>query len=161
MMNKQDIYDLLNENKIEYKAANHPAAFTVEDIESFNLDNPENGAKNLFLRDDKKRNYYLLVVKDDKTISIKEFQEKAGTRRLSFASEDDLMKYMNLIKGAVTPFGVLNDKENIVKIYIDKYFENNYIWVHPNDNTASVYLKTEDLVSIIKKHGNSVQYIDI
>lgn len=160
-MNKQEIYNFLNDKKIKYKAIEHEPAFTVEDIVSFNLENPENGAKNLFLRDDKKKNYYLLVAKDDKTISIKEFQEEAKTRRLSFASEEDLMKIMKLIKGAVTPFGVLNDEEKKVQVYIDDYFKDNYIWVHPNDNTASVYLKAEDLVSVIREHGNYVQYIEL
>ena len=160
-MNKQEIYDYLKEKNIEYKAVEHPAAFTIEDIESFNLPEPELGAKNLFLRDDKKRNYYLLSVKDDKTISIKEFQEKAGTRRLSFASEEDLMKMMKLIRGAVTPLGILNDDEKQVKVYIDYYFKDKRICIHPNDNTASVYLKTDDLVQIIQEHGNTVEFIEI
>lgn len=160
-MNKQDIYNFLSEKNIEYKSVEHPAAYTVEDIVSFNLPNPEDGAKNLFLRDDKKRNYYLLVAKDDRQINIKEFQQKAGTKHLSFASENDLMDKMGLIRGAVTPFGVLNDNDAMIQVYIDDYFVNRHMWIHPNDNTASVYIKAEDLVNIIKEHGNSVEYIKL
>ena len=151
-MNKQDIYNFLSEKNIEYKSVEHPAAYTVEDIVSFNLPNPEDGAKNLFLCDDKKRNYYLLVAKDDRQINIKE---------LSFASENDLMDKMGLICGAVTPFGILNDDEAMVQVYIDDYFVNRHMWIHPNDNTASVYIKADDLVNIIKEHGNSVEYIKL
>ena len=56
---------------------------------------------------------------------------------------------------------ILNDENCIVKVVIDKIFENTNIAVHPNSNTASVWLKTTDLVSIIKEHGNLVEFMDI
>lgn len=64
-------------------------------------------------------------------------------------------------KGAVTPFGILNDEERIVKVYFDSFFQNREIWVHPNDNTASVYIRTKDLFQMIRSHGNEAGYIDI
>ena len=33
--------------------------------------------------------------------------------------------------------------------------------MHPNDNTASVYLKTADLMQIIKEHGNSLEVLSL
>lgn len=160
-MKKQDIYDYLDKNSISYTTVEHPPAFTVDDILSFHLPNPELGAKNLFLRDDKKQNYYLLTVKEDKEFSIKDFQTKADTRRLSFASEEDLMRIMNLTRGSVSPFGVLNDKDLIVKVYLDSYFNGKKICIHPNENTASLYIESEDLIRIIRQHGNSVEFIEI
>lgn len=70
---------------------------------------------------------------------------------------------MNLIPGAVTPLGLLNDKEKKVQFFIDKDFMNNehLVGVHPNDNTATVWLKVEDLIDIIKEHGNQVSIIEI
>jgi len=67
--------------------------------------------KNLFVHDDKKRAYYLITVKGDKRADLKEFRKNNNTRPLSFASENDLMEVMQLIPGAVTPFGILNDTE--------------------------------------------------
>lgn len=160
-MNKQEIYGYLDKNNIFYTTVEHPPAFTVEDILSFHLPNPELGAKNLFLRDDKKRNYYLLTVKEDKEINIKDFQTKAGTRRLSFASENDLMQIMGLTRGSVSPFGILNDENRIVKVYLDTYFKDKKICIHPNDNTASLYIESKDLLQIIRQHGNSVEFIEI
>ena len=157
---KDDIYDLLRKKGIRFMAVDHPPAYTVEDIISFDLPRPEVGAKNLFLRDDKKRSYYLLTVRDDLTVSIKEFQSKAGTRRLSFASEQDLMHYLGLIPGAVTPFGILNDESRSVIVYIDKSFAGQEISVHPNDNTATVYLSADEMVTLIREHGNPVEYFD-
>lgn len=160
-MNKQEIYGYLDNNNIFYTTVEHPPAFTVEDILSFHLPNPELGAKNLFLRDDKKRNYYLLTVKENKEINIKDFQTKTGTRRLSFASENDLMQIMGLTRGSVSPFGILNDENRIVKVYLDTYFKDKKICIHPNDNTASLYIESKDLLQIIRQHGNSVEFIEI
>ena len=69
------------------------------------------------------------------------------------------MKIMKLIPGAVTPFGILNDKDNIVKFYLDKEFleEPKFLGVHPNDNTATIWIKTDDLINIIKDNGNEVK----
>lgn len=70
---------------------------------------------------------------------------------------------MGVIPGAVTPFGLLNDKELKVKFFIDKEFAKtgHLIAIHPNDNTATVYLKAEDLIDIIKEHGNQVDVITL
>lgn len=70
---------------------------------------------------------------------------------------------MNLIPGSVTPFGLLNDKDLKVIFYLDKDFfkENGIIGVHPNDNTATVWLKAEDLIKIIQEHGNMVNIIEL
>ena len=162
-MNKQDIYNYLKEKNIWHEITEHEAVYNMEELSKVNIPYPEADAKNLFVRDDKKSNYYLITVKGDKRVDLKEFKEKNNTRRLSFASSDDLMNIMKLIPGAVTPFGLLNDENNIVKFYLDKtFFENDHIiGVHPNDNTATVWLKTEDLVEIIKEHGNEVNVVEI
>lgn len=160
-MYKEEIINYLDKNNIEYDIFNHPPAYTVEDILSFNLPNKELGAKNLFLRDDKKKNYYLVVVQEEKPFNVKNFQEKANTRRLSFASDNDLNKYLKVTSGAVSPFGILNDDEKMVKVYIDNYFKDKSIWIHPNDNTASILIDINDLIKIIEEHGNFVEFIEI
>ena len=112
-MFKDEIINYLDSSNIKYDIFNHPPAYTVEDILSFNLPNKELGAKNLFLRDDKKKNYYLVVVQEEKPFNVKNFQEKANTRRLSFASDNDLNKYLKVTSGAVSPLGILNDEDKV------------------------------------------------
>ena len=160
-MNKHALYAYLHEQKINYIAIEHSPLFTVEEVEQLCLPNPEAGAKNLFLRDDKKRNYYLLTVRDALPVDLKHFQALIGSRRLSFASEEDLTSFLKLKKGAVTPFGILNDETPTVQVYIDAYFENKEISVHPNENNATVYLAANDLVELLKVHGNRVEYIEL
>lgn len=162
-MNKQEIYDYLKEKNIWYEITEHKAVYRMEELSQIDIPYPEVDGKNLFVRDDKKRNYYLITVKGNKKVNLKKFREKNHTRALSFASENDLMNIMNLIPGAVTPFGLLNDKELKVQFYIDKDFINgsHLIGIHPNDNTATVWLKVEDLMDIIKEHGNKVNVVEI
>jgi len=160
-MNKQEVYDYLTEHGVSYEVTEHKAVFNMEELDAVELPYPEFDAKNLFVRDDKKRNYYLITVKGDKRVDLKEFRKKYGLRNLSFASADDLSAIMGLIPGAVSPLGLLNDSELKVIFYLDAEFSGNIIGIHPNDNTATVWLKSEDLVRLIKEHGNEVNIAEI
>lgn len=162
-MNKQDIYRFLEEKNIWHEITEHEAVYNMEELNSVDLPYPDADGKNLFIRDDKKANYYLITVKGDKRVDLKEFRRTYGTRNLSFASADDLMNIMQLIPGAVSPLGILNDVEKKVHFYIDKDFmtDKHLIGIHPNDNTATVWLKVEDLIDIIKEHGNEVNIVEV
>ena len=155
-MNRQEILELLKEKDIPYEITEHEAIFNMEESDQVEMPYPDAEVKNLFLRDDKKRNWYLVTVRGDRKLDLKWFQSEFGTRRLSFASDADLMKNLHLIPGSVTPFGLLNDEICSVQFFIDGTFENQMIGIHPNDNTASVWMNADDLVSIIKEHGNPV-----
>ena len=160
-MDKQAIYDFIKNKNIWCEITEHKAVFNMEELSEIEVPYPEYDAKNLFIRDDKKRNYYLITVRGNKRVNLKEFRN--GTRPLSFASEQDLMDIMNLIPGSVSPFGLLNDKELKVKFYLDKDFLNDkkIIGIHPNDNTATVWLKVEDLVEIVKENGSKVGFVEL
>lgn len=162
-MNKREIYQYLERQHIQYEVTEHKAVYNMAEMSEVQLPYPDADAKNLFIRDDKRQNYYLITLKGNKRFDIKSFRKNQNTRPLSFATEEELKKYLGLIPGAVTPLGILNDIENKVQVYIDKEFLENsgLIGVHPNDNTATVWLKTEELINIIKKHGNTVNVISI
>ena len=162
-MNKQEIYDFLKAQGIKYEAVEHKAVFNMAEMTEVTLPYPEADAKNLFVRDDKKRNYYLITVRGTKRVDLNEFRQKYGTRRLSFASDADLLAYLGLTPGSVTPLGLLNDAECKVQFFIDEKFlhPDALIGVHPNDNTASIFLKAADLLNIIAAHGNKIQPVHI
>lgn len=162
-MNKQDIYGFIKNRNIWYEITEHKAVFTMNELSDVNLPYPESDAKNLFIRDDKKNNYYLITVKGNKKVDLKEFRHKNNTRPLSFAKEQELMDIMQLTPGSVTPLGLLNDKDLKVTFYLDRNFlgDKEIIGVHPNDNTATLWLKVNDLINIIREHGNSVNIIEI
>lgn len=157
-MNRQQIYDYLQENSIWHEITEHKAVYNMAELAEVPCPYPEADAKNLFVRDDKKQNYYLITVKGEKRVNLKAFRKAQGTRNLSFASAEDLMERLGLIPGAVTPLGVLNDETRSVKVFLDQDFlqEPGLVGVHPNENTATVWLKAEDLIRIIREHGNEV-----
>ena len=159
-MNKKDIIQMLDERKIPYKLAEHEAIYTMAESIALNLPDGDAVAKNLFIRDDKKRQYLLLTVKEGKRLDLKTVQTRLGTRRLSFASEEDLQRILGLVRGSVTPLGALNDEERRVEFFIDADFRDNIIGVHPNTNTATVWMQANDLYQIIKQHGNKVEWMD-
>lgn len=155
-MNKSEVIEFLDKSGVKYEITEHAPVFTIEEMLAANLPYPEAVAKNLFVRDDKKRNYYLITVKEERVINLKEFQAQFGTRKLSFASENDLMDILKLIKGSVTPFGLLNDEERKVKFFIDKNYAGQIMGIHPNENTATLWIGYEDVIRIVKEHGNEV-----
>ena len=161
MYGKKEIIDYLNENKIEYEIAEHPAVYTVEEADALNLPHPEAGTKNLFLRDDKKRRYYLVVARENVSINLKELRAKLETRPLTFASEKDLAAILGLIPGAVTPLGVLNDEERRVEVVLDAALSGKLIAMHPNENTATIWLQEEELTKIIREHGNEMIFVKL
>lgn len=160
-MNKEETYAFLKENNIEFEAVEHKAVFNMEELGDVELPHPEWEAKNLFVRDDKKRNYYLITVKGAKRVDLKDFRKKHGLRPLTFASADDLLGIMKLTPGSVTPLGLLNDSECKVKLYLDAEFEDGMMGVHPNDNTATVYMKADDVLRLIREHGNEAEMAEI
>ena len=162
-MNKQDIYTYLQNKGYWHEITEHPAVYNMAEVAELEMPYPESDAKNLFVRDDKRRNYYLITVMAHKKVNLKDFKKNYGTRSLTFSSPEELMDIMGLIPGAVTPLGVLNDTEHKVKVYLDKDFLNDpkRIGVHPNDNTATVWLHTEDLMEIIQSHGTELECVEL
>ena len=160
-MNKQEVLSLLDERGVSYELTEHKAVYNMAELAEVVLPYPEADAKNLFVRDDKKRGYYLITVRGDKRVDLKAFRQQNGTRPLSFASAEDLMARLGLIPGAVSPFGLLNDAERSVIFCLDREFldASGRIGVHPNDNTATVWLAAADLLSLIQEHGNPIRLI--
>ena len=155
-MDQQEILALLDQKQISYVIYKHVPLYTMEDLFKANLPDTFLVPKNLFIRDDKKRNYYLITAMEDKVIDLKEFRKQFSTRPLSFASSEDLMKYLKLLKGSVTPFGLLNNEQVNVHFFLDQRFLETKIGIHPNINTATLFLNTKDLIALIEEHGNPI-----
>lgn len=160
-MNKQETYQYLKDHNIPFEITEHWAVYNMEELDSIDLPYPEGDAKNLFVRDDKKKNYYLITVKGDKRVNLKDFRKAHGLRPLSFASPEDLKKYMDLTPGAVTPLGLLNVEGAPITMYLDAEFKDSIIGIHPNENTATVWLQGDDLVELLRENGCEVEIVEI
>lgn len=161
-MDKAAVYDFLNDQEIEYEVTDHKAVYDMAELAEIDLPYPEADAKNLFIRDDKKRQYYLISVQGDKRVDLKAFRDQFNTRRLSFGSDKDLLALMGLTPGAVSPLGLLNDHDLKIAYYLDRQLvaDDHLIGLHPNENTAMIWLKGQDLVDLIEANGHSVTVAD-
>lgn len=119
-MTKQQIYDFLKSGGLDFEVTEHEAVFSMDELTDTPLPYPDRDAKNLFVRDDKRKNYYLITVRGDKRVDLKQFKKTYGTKTLSFASPDELMSFLKLTPGSVTPLGILSDEQSLVKVFLDK-----------------------------------------
>lgn len=162
MDEREKVLRSLDEQGIAYEEERHPAVYTISDMEALGICGRGEVARNLFLRDASGKRYFLVVAQKDKTTDLQAVRSQIGCSRLSFASEERLDRCMKLTKGAVSPLGILNDAECAVEVFIDRDLtEATRLGVHPNDNTATVWLSFADLKKIIELHGNAVHVIDL
>ena len=160
-MNKQELTTLLTEHSIPFEIYEHRPITSVEESKQLGLPHEGAGTKNFFLRDKKKRNYFIITTKEDKPVDLKQVREILGTTALSFASAEDLDSMLGVVTGAVGPFGALNDKDHKVKVYIDAEYREGLMDAHPNDNAATMFLKADDVIELLREHGSFADYIDL
>ncbi len=161
-VSKEQVYAVLEEKGFEYRVEEHPAVFTMEDMERELKDGAKDVVKNAFLRDAKKKHWYLVLMQEGKSLDMAKLQSTIRSTRLSFASAEYLMERLGVAPGAVSPLAILNDTDHIVEVLVDEALaKKDIVGVHPCDNTATVFMKTKDLEQLIKDNGNSVKTIKI
>lgn len=162
-MSKEEIvYKILNELEINYTRFEHKPVYTVEEVNELDLNIPGMGLKNLFLRNKKGNQHYLVIIEENKRVDLKELSTKIGANALSFASPQRLEKYLDLTPGAVTPFGLINDQDKNVKVILDKSIKSaNKVGFHPNVNTATIVINYIDFQKYLDWTGNELLYIEI
>lgn len=159
---REIVLKFLDAMGIEYQLIHHPAVFTVEEMNKLSLGEYGYGCVNLFLRDDKGKRHFLVVMLSDKKADLKSLREQLVCSRLGFASEERLYRYLKLHKGEVTPLGIINDRDASVEMALDKdLIGKRKLGFHPNDNTATVWISFDDLVKIIEQNGNIIHFVDV
>ena len=156
--------DKLKELNIDFKVIEHDAVYTIEEMDNLGKDFFEGAkiCKNLFVRDQKGKKHFLIVMEEEKRANLSEIAEKIGSTKLSFASEERLMKYLKLTPGSVSPLAVINDESSEVEVVLDEDLKKeNVLGVHPNINTATVLLKPSDLEKYILSCNNKLKYISM
>ncbi len=160
----EKVYKYLENLNIVYKVYEHLPIFTVEEGNIYWANIDATHCKNLFFRDKKGKQHYLVVLRSDKDLDIKELNKflPGENERLSFGSPERLMKYLQLTPGSVSPFGLINDIENHVILFIDSDLKNTEkLSFHPNINTRSVVISHFDFQKYLKNIGNKYEYIKI
>ena len=143
------IYDLLKELNIKYDEVEHQAIYTVEEGKEIDRNIEGVSCKNLFLKDHK-NNFYLVVLERDKEIKLNDLRKFLHVSNLHFADEEYLHDLLGVIKGSVTPLGIINDKDNKVTIVLDDYLVDKKLLFHPLVNTKTINIEYKDLIRIIE-----------
>ena len=162
MTQQEKVYEALDKLKIEYKVIHHEQVHTIEEMDALGIFTDGEVCKNLFLRNANGKTHYVVSMLKDKHPDIqKDIRTQLGCSRLSFGSDERLMKHMGLTPGAVSPFGILNDDDADVVVVLDSELKtvDGYIGFHPNDNTATVWMSFKDLKKLIEGLGNPISYI--
>ena len=157
------VYDLLDSLSISYDRVDHQAMMTIAQCEEVDKSLGISICKNLFLCNQQKTKFYLLMMPGMKKFVTKEVCKLIPSPRLSFANETYMEELLNITPGSVSVMGLMNYKENRVKLLIDREVaEAEYLGCHPCINTSSLKMKTTDVLErFLPAVGHEYQILDI
>ena len=151
---QERVFDFLQQQQIEYSFYTHPEAPTIEIARQYWHNDGSKHCKNL--------RHYLVVFDSEQSLAIHDLEQRLKQGKLSFASEQRMDRYLGLKPGSVSPFGLINDAENHVHLFLDKNLLNYpSLSFHPNDNRATVVISQEMFAKYLAAVGNSYEYIEL
>tara|TARA_A100000164_G_C21770701_1_gene706163 strand:+ start:481 stop:981 length:501 start_codon:yes stop_codon:yes gene_type:complete len=161
MIFKDDLIRILNDHGFEFFIKEHAPLFTVEDSKELRGQIEGAHSKNLFLKD-AKANFFLISIEESASIDLKKTMQQIQSKKLSFAKPEYLQDILGIEPGSVSPFALLNDTKKQVKFYLDRSFlDSETVNFHPLINTATVNISPQNLIELIEKYHNPVNYIDL
>ena len=162
MNGQQVVYDFLDANGISYEYISHPQAPTIEIAKQYISGDDVVLCKNLFFRNHKGNKHYLVIMNSNYQMDIHDIEKRLHQGKLSFASPERMMKYLGVTPGSVSLFTLLNDVNHEVILFVDESLKNcGKVSFHPNDNTASLIILSQDMLKFIDLMDNTVEYLQL
>ena len=162
MIGDEKIYKTLKNLNIEFEYFEHEPIPTIELAKIHKKNINATHCKNIFLRNHKGNKHYLVIVEQNYNVNIRKLELMLKQGKLSFASDKRLTKYLNVKQGAVSPLGLIYDTERNTHVFIDiKLKLADKLSFHPNIDTASLVIKTTDLLTYLNYTGNSFEFIEL
>ena len=160
---EERVYDLLERLDVPFERVDHDAVGTIEGCAEIEKLLDIEICKNLFLRNSKGDQYYLLMLPGGKHLVTKDLAKKIGSTRLSFGTPEKMEEYLDITPGSVSVLGLRNDHENNIQLLVDNDIKKwEYFGCHPCINTSSLKIKTADLFSkILPAVGHEPVFVDI
>lgn len=154
------VFEYLDRHGIAYTWYGHPEAPTIEIARRYWHRDGSKHCKNLFFRNHKGNRHYLVVFDCEQSLAIHDLEHRLRQGKLSFASEQRMEKWLGLRPGSVSPFGLINDPEHHVHLFLDENLRScPSLSFHPNDNTATVVISQEMFQRYLQSVGNTWEYI--
>ena len=159
---REDLTRFLASLDISASTMDHPPVFTVQEARALRGTIAGAHSKNLFLKD-KKGALFLVVAREDAAIDLKRLHGRIGASgRLSFGQAELLLDKLGVTPGAVTPFGLINDKPPSVRVILDaELVAAETVNFHPLENTATTSLTSADLLVFIRATGHEPEIVDL
>jgi Ala-tRNA(Pro) deacylase len=162
MRGQKELYTVLDELAIKYEYHEHPPLATISDAIVHWKDYDSGLCKNIFFRNHKGNRHYLVVLEHLRQLEIHDLEKRLKQGKLSFASDERLKKRLGLEPGSVSPFGLINDTEKNVHLFIDqKLQEFERLAFHPNVNTATLIISKTDFLKFLDRTGNTYEFIKL
>jgi len=148
----------LKKHNIQYVLYTHPAVFTVPEAKIHCGHIPGTHCKNLFLKNKKTGQFYLVTIPHDKRLDLNQFRRLVSAPKIRFAEPEDLSNLLGISPGAVSPIALVNDTEdNVIFIVDEKIWNAKEVCCHPNDNTETLQIPGSDFRKLIKATGTSLE----
>lgn len=158
---REDLFARLEQLGVETTTHEHPPLFTVEQSRALRGEIPGGHCKNLFLKD-KKGQVALVVVLEDAQVDLRTLGPRIGIGKVSFGKPELLMELLGVEPGGVSPFGLINDTGQKVKVVLDeRMMACELLNYHPLTNAATTTIAAGDLVSFIKSCGHAPDVIAV
>ncbi len=162
MIRRQKVFDWLDSHEIKYTWYEHPEAPTIEIARGHWRDDGSKHCKNLFFRNHKGDRHYLVCFDGDQSLAIHDLEHRLRQGKLSFASEQRMERWLGLRPGSVSAFGLINDSENHVHLFLDANLRDCPAFsFHPNDNRATVVIEREEFMKYLAAVGNTSEFIEL
>ena len=150
----EQVYEALEKLDIAFDVVEHPAAHTTEEADRYIAGKEGVRTKTLFVCDKKSRNFYLVVMDDAKQLDMDKLCKITGEKRMKLCSAEKLADKMSLEPGTVSIFGLLNNEEKDIVVFLDKeILSQPTVTFHPNQNTKTIFLATNDMCRFIVSAG--------
>lgn len=162
MRGQAELYKILTSLSVQFEYHEHPPLATIEDAKIHWKDYNSGRCKNIFLRNHKGDRHYLVILEHLAQLNIHDLEKRLKQGKLTFASDQRLMKYLGVEPGSVSPFGLINDHDNHVHLFIDeKLKDSERLAFHPNTNIASLVISSHDFLKFLNYSGNTWEFISL
>ena len=156
---KQKIFTILDSLKIDYTNYEHEPVFTCADSKWVDIHGQR--VKSLLIRNKKWTNFYMVVLEDDKKLETNKIREIFDDSKMSFFEEELMMEKIWLKPWSVSPFALINNKDEDIKVVFDKSLKWIQIWFHPLQNDNTVVLQMNDVEKFLEHLGFEYVYGDL
>ncbi len=160
MRGQKELYEIFEKLDIGFEYHEHPPLATIEDAKIHWKDYNSGRCKNIFFRNHKGDRHYLVILEHLQQLDIKDLEKRLRQGKLTFASDKRLKQYLGVEPGSVSPFGLINDVEKHVYLFIDEQLrESERLAFHPNVNTASLVISGSDFLKFLRYTGNGYEFL--